>query len=553
MSKIENKPTHRQRRDESRNMSSKRRVPSQRTGGWHAFALLTLLSWSGSVLCFATQHPTLRPLSHLQQPQRKGRIQNPVFAAVPTSNDGNNESTTPSIPPGGAHIIPRKLVFDDLDKRLLKISLPVIANFAISPLIGAVDFFWVNRMGNPLAVAGQAAANQVFNSIFWIASFLPSITAILISKENARGNKEGVRDAVCQAIFVGIIFAVFSTTLMVAFPEKVLSSVLDTSAPALAYAKPYLMIRALASLPALISLVGFSAFRGILDTVTPVKISSFANLFNAVLDPIFIFTLAMGVPGAALATLASEVVSAVSYLTLMRKQKMVEIRRLLKIPSWKQLSPLLKGGAALQLRNISLNLTFLAVTRATQAIDSRGIAANAHALSIQTFQIGGIVLLALSSVAQTIVPNDLEVGGKRNAKITSNRMMRWGILLGAALGGLQMALLPYLMKTTPLEEVRAAARVPATLSCLYQVINGMVFIGEGIMIGTGSFMQLSIGTVVATAGVLWALRVFPPTMGLTGVWIGFGVFNTLRLLSVLIHQLVNGPLAPRNMREAGTE
>jgi putative MATE family efflux protein len=472
---------------------------------------------------------------------------------VPTSNDGNNESTTPSIPPGGAHIIPRKLVFDDLDKRLLKISLPVIANFAISPLIGAVDFFWVNRMGNPLAVAGQAAANQVFNSIFWIASFLPSITAILISKENARGNKEGVRDAVCQAIFVGIIFAVFSTTLMVAFPEKVLSSVLDTSAPALAYAKPYLMIRALASLPALISLVGFSAFRGILDTVTPVKISSFANLFNAVLDPIFIFTLAMGVPGAALATLASEVVSAVSYLTLMRKQKMVEIRRLLKIPSWKQLSPLLKGGAALQLRNISLNLTFLAVTRATQAIDSRGIAANAHALSIQTFQIGGIVLLALSSVAQTIVPNDLEVGGKRNAKITSNRMMRWGILLGAALGGLQMALLPYLMKTTPLEEVRAAARVPATLSCLYQVINGMVFIGEGIMIGTGSFMQLSIGTVVATAGVLWALRVFPPTMGLTGVWIGFGVFNTLRLLSVLIHQLVNGPLAPRNMREAGTE
>ncbi|GAX17182.1 hypothetical protein FisN_10Lh029 [Fistulifera solaris] len=535
-------------------MSSTRRMPGQRIGGWQAFALLTLLSWSGSVLCFATQHSTVRPLSHLQQPLiTKGRIQNPIFAAVPTSDDGNNESITPSIPPGGAHIIPRRLVFDDLDKRLLKISLPVIANFAISPLIGAVDFFWVNRMGNPLAVAGQAAANQVFNSIFWIASFLPSITAILISKENARGNKEGVRDAVCQAIFVGILFAVFSTTLMMAFPEKVLSSVLDTSAPALAYAKPYLMIRALASLPALISLVGFSAFRGILDTVTPVKISSFANLFNAVLDPIFIFTLAMGVPGAALATLASEIVSAVSYLTLMRRQKMVEIRRLLRIPSWKQLSPLLKGGAALQLRNISLNLTFLAVTRATQAIDSRGIAANAHALSIQTFQIGGIVLLALSSVAQTIVPNDLEVGGKRNAKITSNRMMRWGILLGAALGGLQMALLPFLMKTTPLEEVRLAARVPATLSCLYQVINGMVFIGEGIMIGTGSFLQLSIGTVVATAGVLWALRVFPPTMGLTGVWIGFGVFNTLRLLSVLIHQLVNGPLAPRNIKEAGAK
>ena len=63
---------------------------------------------------------------------------------------------------------------DDMDKQLIKISLPVIANFAINPLIGAVDLFWVNRMGNALAVAGQAAANQVFSSAFWFISFLPS-------------------------------------------------------------------------------------------------------------------------------------------------------------------------------------------------------------------------------------------------------------------------------------------------------------------------------------------------------------------------------------------
>jgi hypothetical protein len=35
---------------------------------------------------------------------------------------------------------------DALDRRLIAIALPVIANFAISPLIGAVDLFWVNRM-----------------------------------------------------------------------------------------------------------------------------------------------------------------------------------------------------------------------------------------------------------------------------------------------------------------------------------------------------------------------------------------------------------------------
>ena len=63
---------------------------------------------------------------------------------------------------------------DDLDKRLIRIALPCIANFAINPLISAVDLIWINRIGNPLAIAGQAAANQVFNSLFWLTSFLPS-------------------------------------------------------------------------------------------------------------------------------------------------------------------------------------------------------------------------------------------------------------------------------------------------------------------------------------------------------------------------------------------
>jgi hypothetical protein len=65
---------------------------------------------------------------------------------------------------------------DELDKRLIRIALPCIANFAINPLISAIDLIWINRIGDPLAIAGQAAANQVFNSLFWLTSFLPSGT-----------------------------------------------------------------------------------------------------------------------------------------------------------------------------------------------------------------------------------------------------------------------------------------------------------------------------------------------------------------------------------------
>lgn len=452
---------------------------------------------------------------------------------------------------------------DTLDKRLIRISLPVIANFAINPLIGAVDLFWVNRMANPLAVAGQAAANQVFNSAFWITSFLPSVTATLISKENASGNKEGVRNAVNQALFVGMLISLVSSVLMFLNPDKVLSSVLAPDAPALQFAKPYLLIRSFAFLPSLISLVGFSAFRGILETDTPVKISAFANIFNAVLDPILIFTLAMGVPGAALATLAAEIISAVTYLVLLRKKAMINFRGIFRLPKWKELSPLLKGGAALQLRNLAMNLTFLAVARATQKLDQTGVSAAAHAMSIQTFQIGGIVLLALSTVAQTVVPNDLverydeeqkrTVGGKLVAKGTVNRLMSWGFILGIGLGTLQLLVLPLLLKSTPMKEVQEAARLPSILASVYQIMNGLVFIGEGVMVGCGNFLQLSISTIIATVATLWALNAWPPIFGLTGVWMSFGVFNSLRLLGVWYHQFYHGPLANRNLKKDEVE
>ena len=96
------------------------------------------------------------------------------------------------------------------------------------------------------------------------------------------------------------------------------------------------------------------------------------------------------------------------------------------------------------------------------------------------------------------------------------------------------------------------------------------------MIGTGNFMQLSIGTVIATVASLISLNTLPKMFGLTvciglcvdvdcmsehflcythtylhsfekGVWMSFGVFNVCRLAGVWIHQTKNGPLSEREL------
>ena len=86
----------------------------------------------------------------------------------------SSSSTSTSITAKSGNSLGAWPCMDELDKSLIKISLPVIANFAIAPLVGTIDLFFINQMGNALAVAGQAAANQVFGSVFWLTSFLPS-------------------------------------------------------------------------------------------------------------------------------------------------------------------------------------------------------------------------------------------------------------------------------------------------------------------------------------------------------------------------------------------
>jgi len=485
-------------------------------------------------------------------------------------NNTTEDNSTPSSDTSST-IIGTWPKFDELDRQIARLALPTIANFAINPLIGAVDLFWIGKMGNALTIAGQAAANQIFNSAFFLISYLPSITATLVSTEYAKNDKEGVQDAVCQAIFVGSLLGIIGNIVLLSRPGYVLQSVLSPNAPAVQFAKPYLIIRSFAFVPSLLSNIGYSAYRGILDAVTPLLISLFANLINAILDPILIFRFKMGVSGAAIATLAAEVISSIIFIYALFRKKMIRWSKIFSVPSWSRLAPLIKGGSALFLRNMALNATFLMVTRVTQSIDQTGVAAAAHAMAVQVFYVGGIVLLAMSTVAQTLIPSVLlkkenteqqgsgsedgrrqrrklsGAGGALAAKATANRMMAWGFILGSFLGLFQLFVSPLITKITPIPAVQEAAKIPSYIGSALQIINGLVFIGEGIMIGCGNYLQLALSTVVATIGTIIALRVFPNKYGLTGVWMSFIVFNISRLMGVFIHQKFTSPLARRNI------
>jgi Na+-driven multidrug efflux pump len=161
----------------------------------------------------------------------------------------------------------------DIDKTILSTAIPSMINMAVVPLVNSVDTFWVGRMGIALALAGQAAANQAFFTLFFLVNYLPTITAPLVASAVGSGNGEEAQQRVCESLFLSNLLGGLGTLLLVGFPHVGLSLILTKGAPALAYATPYLRWRAISMIPALIGSTGFAAFRGMLDTVTPLKVS----------------------------------------------------------------------------------------------------------------------------------------------------------------------------------------------------------------------------------------------------------------------------------------
>ena len=96
----------------------------------------------------------------------------------------------------------------------------------------------------------------------------------------------------------------------------------------------------------------------------------------------------LGASGAAAATSFAELTSSLIYLRLLIRRKLISWSKLLKPPSIKSLLPLIQGGLAMLLRQMTLNVAFVTAARRAQAMDPSGVSAAAYGITMQIYSLG---------------------------------------------------------------------------------------------------------------------------------------------------------------------
>lgn len=214
---------------------------------------------------------------------------------------------------------------------ILGASLPMLVAQLLNLLYNVVDRIYIARIPGE-GTAALGAVGLCFPLIVIITAF-----ANLFGSGGAplfsiyRGKKKEP-EAVCimntsftmlsaSALILMVIGMCFARPLLILF---------GASSEALTYAQPYLMVYLIGTLPSMLS-VGMNPFINAQGYSVIGMISvAIGAIVNLLLDPLFIFVLGFGICGAAIATVISQVLSAVFVLYFLTRKSELKVRLLRK-------------------------------------------------------------------------------------------------------------------------------------------------------------------------------------------------------------------------------
>lgn len=196
-------------------------------------------------------------------------------------------------------------------KNVCSLAIPVALQSMLQASFGMIDQIMIGQLGS-VNVAGVGLAGK-FSSIYTVVmSAIGAVAGIMISQYLGQKNKPEVRRSFWINLILGCILAGVFTALCVFFPNPIMHLYIKDE-PTVKAAAGYLMITAATFLPIAAATLLSTLLRCMEKAVFPLIASFAAAICNTGLNYILIFGKCgiepMGVTGAALATVASQMVN----------------------------------------------------------------------------------------------------------------------------------------------------------------------------------------------------------------------------------------------------
>ena len=204
----------------------------------------------------------------------------------------------------------RDLTKGNITKGLLLFALPMIAGNLLQQFYNIADTLIVGQALGKNALAAVGATGAFVNLLVGLFVGLCSGAGVVIAQSWGAHDPEAVDRQVHTALVLSVGLGALLTVLGFASATPMMR-LMGTPEEILADSALYLRIYSLGMIPQMLYNMGTNILRAIGDSKRPLYFLIAASLVNIVLDVVFIAVFGWGVAGAALATVLSQVASAV--------------------------------------------------------------------------------------------------------------------------------------------------------------------------------------------------------------------------------------------------
>lgn len=424
----------------------------------------------------------------------------------------------------------------DPRRGLFKLAIPIMVGMIAHTLFNIVDTIFVGRLGAE-AIASVTIAFPIAFIIIAIGSGVGIGSTSLVARLIGAKKKGAADSAAENALVLALIISVIITIVGI-LTSRPLFVLMGVTGNVLEMSVSYINIIFSGMVFMLPMMILASILRGEGNAKTPMKIMTMISILNAVFDPIFIYLLGYGVPGAAIASVIARFIGSfvMFHIFFIRKSTYVELTFRKFRMDWKIVKDIFGVGIPASLSQISMSVGMLIFNVFLIAFGSVFVAAYGLGLRIDMLIL--LPIIGISSGLITMVGMYVGANNPEKAKWVTKYAMKVSLVIMGLAGVIFFFIAEYLMMvfTTDPQVIMSGAEY------LRIVVISYPFAAIGITVhssfqGAGKgipALVLTLLRVILLSVPIAYVLTFVYGFGPTGVWIGISLASIISAVVGLI-------------------
>ena len=422
--------------------------------------------------------------------------------------------------------------------KLLIVALPVMGTQLLQMTYNLTDMFWLGRLSAD-AVASSGAAGMFLWLSFAFIIFGRMGAEIGVSQNVGRGDMKSAQGYAQTALAISVVLGILYMAVMIIFSKPLVGFFNIQEAHVAADASRYLVVVALGIPMSFVNAALTGSFTGSGNSRVPFWCNAAGLAVNMVLDPVMIFTMNMGIHGAAYATaIAQGVVTVLLVITIKKhaQRPFAQYRFFVK-PDKEKVKQIFKWATPIALESGLFTFLSMTITRFTSAFGAQALAVSRVGSQIEslTWLIGGGFAMALTSFVGQNFGAGMWTRIRKGFRMSMGAMLVWGGLVTLLLLTCGRALYGVFL---PDETIMDMGAVYLRILAVCQIGACVEAVAAGMFRGIGKTVPPSVVSIIGNViRVPIAYGLSQTSLGLNGIWWGVVIGAVLRGVFILIWYL----------------